>query len=80
MLFLIFMVLNISNFIQRNEQVLIELDISAIEDYIIIIIIITQKQQFQGLADSIAAIATNLKMAKGNWNRNQIIKAFRILK
>ena len=32
MLFLIFMVLNICNLIQRTEQVPIELDISAIED------------------------------------------------
>ena len=35
MLFLICIVLNICNFIQRSEQVLIELDISAIEDYIL---------------------------------------------
>ena len=37
MLFLICMVLNICNFIQRTEQVLIELDISAIEDYILLL-------------------------------------------
>ena len=36
-LFLIFIVLNICNFIQRTEQVLIELDISAIEDYILLL-------------------------------------------
>ena len=40
MLFLIFMVLNICNFIQRTEQVPVELDISAIEEYILFIIII----------------------------------------
>ena len=38
MLFLICMVLNICNFIQRTEQVPIELDISAIEDYIILLL------------------------------------------
>ena len=37
MLFLNFMVLNIFNFIQRTKQVPIELDISAIEDYILAI-------------------------------------------
>ena len=39
MLFLICMVLNICNVIQRTEQVLIELDISAIEDYILLLLI-----------------------------------------
>ena len=39
MLFLIFIVLNICNFIQRTEQVLIELDISAIEDYILLVLL-----------------------------------------
>ena len=34
------MILNTCNFIKRIEQVLAELDISAIEDYAIIIIII----------------------------------------
>ena len=38
MLFLIFMVLNICNFIQRTEQVPIELDISVIEDYILFLL------------------------------------------
>ena len=33
---LICIVLNICNFIQRTEQVPIELDISAIEDYILL--------------------------------------------
>ena len=33
------MILNTCNFIKRIEQVLVELDISAIEDYVIIIII-----------------------------------------
>ena len=43
-LFLICMVLNICNFIQRTEQVPIELNISAIEDDILhIIIILGQK-------------------------------------
>ena len=37
MLFLIFVVLNLYNCIQRIEQVLIELDISAIEDYILLL-------------------------------------------
>ena len=37
LLLLIFMVLNIYNFIQRTEQVLIELDISAIEDYLLLL-------------------------------------------
>ena len=37
LLFLICMVLNICNFIQRTEQVPIELDISAIEDYILLL-------------------------------------------
>ena len=32
------MVLNICNFIQRTEQVPIELDISAIEDYILLLL------------------------------------------
>ena len=38
LVFLIFMFLNTCNFRQRTEQVLIELDISAIEDYVIIMI------------------------------------------
>ena len=33
------MVLNICNFIQRTEQVPIELDISAIEDYILLLLL-----------------------------------------
>ena len=33
------MILNTCNFIKRIEQVLAELDISALEDYVIIIII-----------------------------------------
>ena len=37
MLFLICMVLNICNFIQRTEQVPVELDISAIEEYILLL-------------------------------------------
>ena len=40
MLFLIFIVLNIFNFIQRTEQVLIELYINAIEDYILLFFIL----------------------------------------
>ena len=40
MLFFIFMFLNTCISRQRTEQVLIELDISAIEEYIIIIIIL----------------------------------------
>ena len=40
MLFLICMVLNICNFIQRTEQVPVELDISAIEEYILLYYII----------------------------------------
>ena len=39
MLFLIFMVLNICNFIQRTEQVPVELDISAIEEYILLLLL-----------------------------------------
>ena len=38
MLFLICMVLNICNFIQRTEQVPFELDISAVEDYILLLL------------------------------------------
>ena len=38
MLFLIYMVLNICNFIQRTEQVPVELDISAIEEYILLLL------------------------------------------
>ena len=34
---LIFMVLNMCNFIQRTQQVLIELDSSAIEDYMLLL-------------------------------------------
>ena len=34
------MVLNICNFIQRTEQVPVELDISAIEDYILILLLL----------------------------------------
>ena len=37
MLFLIYMVLNICNFIQRTEQVPVELNISAIEEYILLL-------------------------------------------
>ena len=37
MLFLICMVLNTCNFIQRTEQVPVELDISAIEEYILLL-------------------------------------------
>ena len=46
MLFLICMVLNICNFIQRTEQVPVELDISAIEEYIslLLLLIITNNQ------------------------------------
>ena len=40
MLFLIGMVLNICNFIQRTEQIPIELDISAIEDYILLLLLL----------------------------------------
>ena len=40
MLFLICMVLNICNFIQRTEQVPVELDISAIEEYILLLLLI----------------------------------------
>ena len=39
--------LNTFPFIQRTEQVLIELDISAIEEYVIIIIIIIKVQFIQ---------------------------------
>ena len=39
MLFLICMVLNICNFIQRTEQVPVELDISAIEEYILLLLL-----------------------------------------
>ena len=38
MLFLICMVLNICNFKQRTEQVPVELDISAIEEYILLLL------------------------------------------
>ena len=34
------MILNKYNFIKRIEQVLVELDISAIEDYVIIILLL----------------------------------------
>ena len=34
------MVLNICNFIQRTEQVPFELDISAIEDYILLLLLL----------------------------------------
>ena len=40
MLFLICMVLNICNFIQRTEQVPVELDISAIEEYILLLLLL----------------------------------------
>ena len=39
MLFLICMVLNICNFKQRTEQVHVELDISAIEEYILLLLL-----------------------------------------
>ena len=39
MLFLIVMVLNTCNFIQRTEQVPVELDISAIEEYILLLLL-----------------------------------------
>ena len=38
MLFLICMVLNICHFIQRTEHVPVELDISAIEEYILLLL------------------------------------------
>ena len=34
------MVLNICNFIQRTEQVPVELDISAIEEYILLLLLL----------------------------------------
>ena len=40
MLFLICMVLNICNFKQRTEQVPVELDISAIEEYILLLLLL----------------------------------------
>ena len=40
MLFLIFMILNICNIIQRTEQVHIQLDISDIEDYILLLLLL----------------------------------------
>ena len=40
MLFLIFTVLNIFSCIQRTEQVSIELDISTIEDYILLLLLL----------------------------------------
>ena len=39
LLLLIFMVLNIFNFIQGTKQVPIELDISAIEDYLFLLLL-----------------------------------------
>ena len=44
MLFLICMVLNICNFIQRTEQVPVELDISAIEEYILLLLLLLISQ------------------------------------
>ena len=43
MLFLICMVLNICNFIQRSEQVPVELDISAIEEYILLLLLLSSE-------------------------------------
>ena len=40
MLFFICMVLNICKFIQRTEQVPIELDINAMEDYILLLLLL----------------------------------------
>ena len=37
------MVLNICNFIQRTEQVPVELDISAIEEYILLLLLLLPK-------------------------------------
>ena len=48
MLFLICMVLNICNFIQRTEQVPIELDISAIEGYILLFLLFKCLDYFIG--------------------------------
>ena len=36
------MVLNICNFIQRTEQVPVELDISAIEEYILLLLLVLE--------------------------------------
>ena len=44
MLFLMCMVLNIRNFIQRTEQVPVELDIS-IEDYILLLVVCTHSER-----------------------------------
>ena len=41
------MVLNICNFIQRTEQVPIELDISAIEDYILLLLLLKKLLKFK---------------------------------
>ena len=76
MLFLICMVLNICNFIQRTEQVPVELNISAIEDYILYIIIIINIMQLWFpvivlvLALSLRKNGATVSITFSNWQRN----------
>ena len=41
------MVLNICNFIQRTKQVPVELDISAIEEYILLLLLLPHVDSYQ---------------------------------
>ena len=52
------MVLNICNFIQRTEQVPVELDISAIEEYILLLLNRSIKVYKQGMVYQASKIIT----------------------
>ena len=54
MLFLICMVLNTCNFIQRTEQVPVELDISAIEEYnILLLLLLTSSRRLPKIVEDL---------------------------
>ena len=72
--------LNTFPFIQRTEQVLIELDISAIEEYVIIIIIIYLKQHTGPLGVDTHQYLTNIyNAAINNYKKPHVWKLANII-